>query len=155
MGQGSDSCGGYEVDYEPYEEGMEKGEWTQRNGVGICIKDMTLSHLKGARRVAQQAARRANFTSDIEMWEEWVEMFDNEIERRSTTASKAVSAPVLKAVKAPTKQRGTMVKMKCHCGQEYDARQAELNRGNGFSCGKRCAAIRRDYGRPAATKVVS
>lgn len=152
MGQGSDSCGGHEVDYDPYEEGMEKGEWTQRNGVGICISDMSLSHLKGARRVAYCAQMNATFTDMADQWEQWVDMFDAEISRRSTTASKAVSATVLTPVKAPTKQRGKMVQMVCHCGQEYEAREAELKRGNGFSCGKRCAAIRRDYGRPKAKR---
>lgn len=42
------------------------------------------------------------------------------------------------------------IKMICHCGQHYDAKSADLKRGWGFSCGKRCAAIRRDYGRPKA-----
>lgn len=149
MGQGTESCGGYDVDYDPYEEGMEKGEWTQRNGVGISIKDMTLSHLKGARQVALNAARRATFTSDIEMWEEWVEMFDNEIERRP------VEQPPLKAVTAPkAPPRGKMVEMICHCKQEYKAREADLKRGQGLSCSKRCAAIRREFGRPKAERKV-
>ena len=147
MGQGTESCQGYEVDYDPYEEGMATGEWTQRNGVGISLKDMTLSHLKGARQVALNAARRATFSSDVEQWEEWVEMFDNEIERRPAPAPKAVTAP-----KQPV--RGKMVTMICHCKQEYDARQADLNRGQGLSCSKRCAAIRREFGRPPAKRKV-
>lgn len=154
MGQGSDSCGGYEVDYDPYEEGMEAGVWTTKDNAEIHITKMSLQHLHGARRVAYRAQMEANFTDTAEKWEQWVDMFDAEISRRSTTASKAVSATVLTPVKAPTKQRGKMVQMVCHCGQEYDAREAELKRGNGFSCGKRCAAIRRDYGRPPAKRKV-
>lgn len=154
MGQGSDSCGGYEVDYDPYEEGMEAGVWTTKDNAEIHITKMSLQHLHGARRVAYRAQMEANFTDTAEKWEQWVDMFDAEISRRSTTASKAVSATVLTPVKAPTKQRGKMVQMVCHCGQEYDAREAELKRGNGFSCGKRCAAIRRDYGRPKAKRKV-
>lgn len=154
MGQGSDSCGGYEVDYDPYDEGMEAGVWTTKDNAEIHITKMSLQHLHGARRVAYRAQMEANFTDTADKWEQWVDMFDEEISRRSTTASKAVSATVLTPVKAPTKQRGKMVQMVCHCGQEYDAREAELKRGNGFSCGKRCAAIRRDYGRPKAKRKV-
>lgn len=154
MGQGSDSCGGYEVDYDPYEEGMEAGVWTTKDNAEIHITKMSLQHLHGARRVAYRAQMEANFTDTADKWEQWVDMFDTEISRRSTTASKAVSAAVLTPVKAPTKQRGKMVEMVCHCGQEYDAREAELKRGNGYSCGKRCAAIRRDYGRPPAKRKV-
>lgn len=154
MGQGSDSCGGYEVDYDPYDEGMEAGVWTTKDNAEIHITKMSLQHLHGARRVAYRAQMEANFTDTADKWEQWVDMFDEEISRRSTTASKAVSATVLTPVKAPTKQRGKMVQMVCHCGQEYDAREAELKRGNGYSCGKRCAAIRRDYGRPKAKRKV-
>lgn len=152
MGQGSDSCGGYEVDYDPYDEGMEKGVWTTKDNQEIHITKMTLQHLRGARQVAWRAKMNATFSDDADKWDQWVDMFDTEISNRSTTASKAVSATVIKAVVAPTKQRGKMVQMVCHCGQEYDAREAELKRGNGLSCGKRCAAIRRNYGRPPAKR---
>lgn len=40
--------------------------------------------------------------------------------------------------------------MKCHCGCVYKARVADLKRGWGTSCSKRCAAIRRDYGKKPA-----
>lgn len=45
------------------------------------------------------------------------------------------------------------VEMKCHCGEEYKAREADLKRGWARSCSKSCAAIRRDFGRPAAKRV--
>jgi len=43
--------------------------------------------------------------------------------------------------------------MVCHCGEEYQAREADLKRGWGYSCGKSCAAIRRDFGRPKAKRI--
>lgn len=45
------------------------------------------------------------------------------------------------------------VLMECHCGDIYIARQGDLDRGWGLSCSKRCAAIRRDFGRKAAKRV--
>lgn len=46
-----------------------------------------------------------------------------------------------------------MVDMVCWCGTQYVARSADLKRGWGLSCNKSHAAIRRDFGRPAATRV--
>ena len=43
--------------------------------------------------------------------------------------------------------------MKCHCGEIYSAREADLNRGWGLSCSKRCAAIKRNYGRSNAVRL--
>lgn len=54
--------------------------------------------------------------------------------------------------KAPTAPaRGVKVNMRCHCGKHYQARKADILRNWGLSCSKRCAAIRREFGRPAAT----
>ncbi len=44
--------------------------------------------------------------------------------------------------------------MKCHCGKSYEAKSADLKRGWGLSCGKRCAAVRRKYKKPAATQLI-
>lgn len=38
-----------------------------------------------------------------------------------------------------------MVAMICMCGNHYSAKQADLNRGWGLSCSKKCAAIRREF----------
>ena len=46
-----------------------------------------------------------------------------------------------------------MTLMLCHCGKEYDAREADLKRGWGYSCSKSCAAKRRDFGYPKAKRV--
>ncbi len=144
MGQGTESCGGYEVDYDPYSEGLSSGNWTQRDGTTINVSRMTIKHLYGAKAVAQRAAQRANFSSDAEMFNEWVEVFESEI------ASRNESKTPMPAAKAAKPTRGEKVKMICHCGEEYEARTADIKRGWGLSCSKRCAAIRRDFGRPAA-----
>lgn len=156
MGQGTDSCGGWDLEYDPYEEGLESGTWTTRGGGDISISQMTLSHLKGARRVAQNAARRAAFSCDKDKFEDWVEMLDEEIDSRErATRSKSASAPIVKSTpsKTPQAQRGAKAKMKCHCGDIYEAREADLKRGWAKSCSKRCAAIRRDFGRPGGKRV--
>lgn len=44
------------------------------------------------------------------------------------------------------------IEMICHCGEEYESKEADLRRGWGYSCGKSCAAIRRDFGRPKAKR---
>ena len=150
MGQGAEDAGGYEVDYDPFEEGKADGMWPQQHGRPIRITNMTLSHLRNARRMARDKAACANFSSDAATWNEWVEMFDDEILRRECQVSN--STP--KLIKAPQPARGTKVKMICHCGNEYDARQADLDRKWGLSCSKSCASIRREFGRPAAKRKV-
>ena len=150
MGQGTESCGGYDVDYDEYDEGLSTGMWTQRNGSQIHISKMTVSHMQGARRVAESAARRANFTCDIEKFEAWVDAFDDEISRRGGEVERAPAVYVDGSVKKET--RGAKAQMQCHCGGFYLAREADLERGWGLSCSKRCASIRRDYKRPAAKR---
>lgn len=147
MGQGTESCGGYDVEYDHHEEGLERGVWTQRDGSEIRVEDMTVSHLRGARRVADRAAMRANFSSDEEMWGEWVKILGEEIERRGEEIHPIAKYTSPSAVK-PT--RGAKTVMVCHCGTEYEARSADIARGWGLSCSKRCASIRRDCGKPAA-----
>jgi hypothetical protein len=44
------------------------------------------------------------------------------------------------------------VEMICHCGKHYDAREADLKRGWGYSCDKSCAAKRRDFSLPRAKR---
>jgi hypothetical protein len=105
---------------------------------------MTLKHLKGARYVAARAAQRASFSSDSDVFTDWVKLFDYEISKREKTTQKpTIKTPV-------TEVRGKMVAMICHCGEEYSARVADIKRGWGLSCSKRCAAIRREFGRPPA-----
>ena len=46
-----------------------------------------------------------------------------------------------------------MIAMQCHCGSQYFAKEADLKRGWGLSCSKHCAAVRRDFGKPAAKRL--
>lgn len=147
MGQGTESCQGYEVDYDPYDELMVDGEWTTRGGGTIHVSKMSLRHLRNARQLCVRNKHEASFTDQEEKWQAWIELFDAEIDKRDSAPS------VPKAPKTPPKPvRGTKVALICHCGQEYNARQADIKRGQGLSCSKRCAAIRREYGRPPATR---
>ncbi len=38
--------------------------------------------------------------------------------------------------------------LKCFCGNEYNARQADINRGWAKACSKSCAATKREFNRP-------
>lgn len=145
MGQGADSCGAYEDEYDPYAEGLAMGDWTTRDGESINVSRMTQQHLRGARRIAARAAAVASFSSDADMWQSWVDIFDREMARRP--------AEPRKDVKPKAEKKGTLIKMVCHCGTQYDAREAELKRGWGLSCSKGCAAVRREFGRPAAKRL--
>ena len=62
MGQGTESCGGYEMDYDPYYEelrGNSEPCWTMNNGSSIPISRMTKKHLRGAIRVAEKSFIKA------------------------------------------------------------------------------------------------
>lgn len=144
MGQGTESCGGYEVEYNPYEDGLADGVWTQSNGAPIKISNMSLRHLKNARIVATNMRDSMTFSCDDDMWQGWVDAFDSEIffRERQTKQKSKISGKLIK----PT--RGSKLYLVCHCGKNYHARVADLKRGWGKSCCKRCAAIKRDFGRP-------
>lgn len=146
MGQGSDSCGGHDWDYDAYDEGLEKGEWTTRSGGGIHVTKMTVRHLKGALRMVEGLAEEATLTDEKDKWEDWITLFESEL------ASRPDEVPTPKSTKPPAPVRGTTVTMICHCKQEYQAREADLKRGWGKTCSKRCAAIKREYGRPDAKR---
>ena len=138
MGQGTDSCGGWEFEYDPYAEGLATGDWTMRDGSTINVRQMPRRHLCGARSVALRAARLASLSSDSAMWQSWADLFDREISKRP-----ADPAPTPKQ-RAPIK--GATLLMVCHCGSEYEARVADVKRGYGLSCDKSCAAYRRVNG---------
>lgn len=146
MGQGADSCGAYEVDDDQYADGLAGGMWTQRDGSKIRVDQMDLRHLQNSKRLVEKAAREATFSSDADMWLEWAELFGEAISRKQTTK-----------LATPAKQkalpRGAQVELVCSCGQKYTARVADIKRGLGKACSKRCASIRREYGRPEAKPV--
>lgn len=154
MGQGTDSCGGWESEYDPYDdENLSFGVWTSQEGE-IHVSKMDLKHLKNARRRCEMLAATANFTSEQWKWENWVEIFDKEISRREVNPIPTVK-PALKVRSFPPQPaRGKKIKMVCFCGAEYEARLADLKRGWALTCSKRCASIRREFGRPAAKESV-
>lgn len=149
MGQGTESCGGYEVHYDEYEEGLAEGVWTERNGNTIHVSEMTSQHLRNTLRLVNKLYQTSTFESEADKWHDWIEVIENELARRPVPSVKKI---VIKREHIPV--RGAKTKMKCHCGSEYEARNADLKRGYGYSCSKRCSAIRRDYGRPAAKPMV-
>lgn len=115
---------------------------------------MSEHHLKSTLRMVDRLARTATFSSEREKWEAWSGMFEDELSRRARTASPVKSAVPAAPVKAKAPVRGAKVWMICPCGKEYQARVADLKRGYGFSCNKSCAAVRREFGRPAAKRKV-
>lgn len=144
MGQGTESCGGYEVEYDPYEDGLAHGEWMTSNGEIVSVPNMTVTHLRGARRAAYRASKTASFTCDIWKWEQWVELFDAELARRDEPAVHVAVYDSPLAVKAT---RGLKVTLVCWCGTKYTARVADLSRGWARSCCKSHAATKREFGR--------
>lgn len=154
MGQGTDSAGGYDVVYDPYHEHIADGNWVQSDGSLINVSDMTLRHLRNARRVAVRESKSASFSCDSENFNEWVELFDLEIEKRQAQKDKTnLPSKEKPANRVEYKSRGLKSKMVCHCGIHYEARLADLKRGWGFSCSKSCASIRREYKKPKAKPV--
>jgi hypothetical protein len=111
---------------------------------------MTRKHLNGALKVCKRASLNAGFSCDSDMWDEWIEVFEDAMDRY-------VAKPEVKRARATSDEsssRGVKVEMKCHCGNLYKARVADLKRGWGKSCSKSCAATRRSFGRPAGKRVI-
>jgi len=150
MGQGTESCGGYDVDYDPYYEELNSNEprWTTNRGGSVKASQMSSNHIRGAIRVCEKASATASFSCDTDKWDEWIDLFDQELEKRTNKPS-----IVAKVIENRFPPRGSKQQMKCHCGNVYSARKADLKRGWAKSCSKSCASIRREYGRPAAKKV--
>lgn len=148
MGQGAEDAGGYEILYDPYDEGLVDDVWTMRDGGTIKVTDMTVSHLTNTLAMVRRMHHRANFECDKDTWQEWIDRFRDELLSRPSEPKVDYTD---RGPKKPT--RGSKQQMKCHCGKEYPARVADLNRGWALSCSKRCAAIRREFGRHPAQPV--
>lgn len=150
MGQGTESCGGYDSEYDPYAEGILSGFWTQRDGSEICVSCMSESHIRNAIRLCNKLSKTEVFSCDADKWDQWIELFEFEL---STRPKNKKEKPLKEKNKSVCSIRGVKKKMQCHCGSIYFARVADLDRGWGFSCSKRCAAIRREFGRPKAKEI--
>lgn len=152
MGQGTESCGGYEIEYDPYEEELSSVTpvWITQHGEHLPVHEMSTRHLRNTKRLCENLSASATFSCDTDKWDAWVEVFESELATR-TEKSSSVKQPGTKAPAA--KPRGKKQHMQCHCGTKYYARIADIKRGWGLSCCKRCAAIRRDFGRPAAKAI--
>lgn len=147
MGQGTDSCGGWEMDDDSLERGLETNRWTDSSGVSTPVDKMTNTHLRNAFHYAQRRARSANFTSDADVWNEWADTLETQLYHNEQQARTQPKAPTtIKPATVPKPIRGTKVSMTCRCGTVYEARTADIKRGWGKSCSKRCAAIKRTYG---------
>ncbi|QPB12090.1 hypothetical protein PQD09_gp69 [Providencia phage PSTCR4] len=147
--------GAYEPVYDEYEEGLADGKWVQRDGTSISICKMSDNHIKNAIRLCQHNADSATWECDTHKWEAWVSLLEDELYNRKTkiTDVSLTSIKIKKKKKASKtiKQLLKSVKcskvlMQCSCGQQYEARVADLKRGWALSCSKRCAAIRREFG---------
>lgn len=147
MGQGTESCGGYDVDYDEYDDALAGDYWIQRDGSRIRISDMSDRHLRNTARICHNLACRATFESEANKWLAWAEIMSDEL------ASRVASPEKSKAANPPAPVRGAKAQMVCHCGKPYEAREADLKRGWGLSCSKSCAASRKTFRLPAEKKV--
>lgn len=142
MGQGTESCGGYEIPEDPYEDGLDTGVWTMKNHGSIRVEDMGYQHLKRAMALCRRLSETATFSCEADKWDAWITIFENELAK----GPRGVPKPKPAEAKKPT--RGKAVDLICFCGTQYRARVADLKRGWGQACCRSCAAIKRDYGRP-------
>lgn len=163
MGQGAESCGGYEVDYDPYEDNMPGGLWVMRDGRTISVDKMSDRHIRNSIRLCRQLAECATFSSEADKWSDWERLLEEELYCRMAkkgdskmkssavkVCQKAESVSVEKEVKKAAPQRGAETLMICHCGKEYVAKNTALRRGWGLSCNKSCAKARTMNNLPAA-----
>lgn len=143
MGQGTESAGGYEITYDPAYEGLTRSipQWND----SIPVTQMSFRHLKNALRFARNMAVDSDFDDYDNQWVSWVHILESEISRRPEPEPAKYTSNI--------KKRGKTKRMRCHCGNEYDAREVDLKRGYAKSCSKRCAAIRREFGKPAGREV--
>lgn len=147
MGQGAESCGGYEIEYDAYEDGLVDGVWMQSNQSFIHISKMTASHIRNAIKICERAKQIASFSCEKEKWEEWIDNFEDELDSRRESRFEIKPTAHYDDPSKVKPTRGSKLELICHCGKKYSPRIADLKRGWGKSCSKRCASIKRDYGR--------
>ena len=145
MGQGAESCGGYDIEYDEYDDVdlVSGGIWTQRDGSKIRVSDMTETHLKNTMRICAMLSQEATFECDQEKWQSWVDIIGDELSGRAKRDDNKRQGKRLVTRNENNKPRGRKIKMICKCGKHYEAREADLKRGWGLSCSKSCAAHRK------------
>lgn len=129
-------------EYDPYDHDESEGYtvWTGKNGETYKLSEMSTRHIQNALNLCERYGSMCTFSDEQEKWNDWVDAFEQLLHERKKQKHVII---------ADTKpQRGKTKTMICWCGKEYQARIADLNRGWAKSCSKRCAAIKRDYGRP-------
>lgn len=168
MGQGTDSCGGWELEYDPYDSTESEGFriWNGKDG-DYYVDTMSNPHIENAIKLCEKLSACATFSCESEKWDTWVDVFYQELSDRSSKGiylerleKKIKNSPaksrkgdgkrLIKSIKN-YKFESSSQKMKCHCGEVYTAKVADLKRGWALSCSKSCAALRRDFGKQPAT----
>lgn len=168
MGQGADSAEsfGYQFGIDeasPLIDGLYSNTWTMRDGTEIKVRNMQLRHLNNARRMCEIKALNCSFSCDSQIYEQWIDIFDTEIKRKKTlgfTENKTLTLTPRKknkqvdtsnlAVSNLATGKGKMSLVKCHsplCNKTFEVRIADIKRGWGKFCSKRCKAINQSYGK--------
>ena len=125
-------------------------KWTHKDGTASSVTDMSTSQLRKAIKVCTTAHIDAMFSCNEDKWCDWITLLEKEI----------ASRPLIQTTK---QRKGVFVKnpatktqrMKCFCGAIYSARVVDLTKGRDETCSKRCAGVRRLYGKAKATKVTT
>lgn len=144
--------------HDPYDS-MESDDfkyWQGRDQI-YRVSKMKESHIRNCINLCKKLARSSSFSSEEEKWADWVSIFESELRSRpkekTSNQKRATGKRLCKTIKRSFKEgliTTGQVNMRCACGKEYIAKAADLKRGWGLSCSKRCSAIRRKYGAPAA-----
>lgn len=149
MGQGTESCGGYELEYDPYDscESRSFSVWHGKDG-DYKVSEMSVSHMKNSIRLCVAMKKTASCSYDEEKWQEWIDVFEDEIRTRALSPESKKTPnkkPIRSASRVEKKPvRGAKKEVTCHCGKKFLARVADIKRGWGKSCSKSCAAIARN-----------
>lgn len=161
----AEAIGFYELDdYNPYDYDESNGFnlWTQRDGSTILVSQMSNRHIQNSIGVCRQQAQCSTFSCDSDLWNDWIDVFN------SVLSERARNRTFVPAINTQPKQKNkqkksnknpflnmtftaSFINLRCHCGKQYEARGADLKRGWALSCSKRCAAIKREFGRPYPT----
>ncbi len=145
MGQGAEDAGGYEIDYDPYYEGLEDGTWQQADHSSIRVADMSVSHIRNAIRLCEAKSKTETFSCESDKWQDWIDIFEEELASRGEPRYAPKANPVYNHPSKKQAVRGAKFSLRCHCGKVYAARVADVRRGWARSCCKSCAAKKRDF----------